>query len=101
MGKLSRVQSHFTANRKQRRRKAMSVSAAHVEKAAFENLRNYVLELYENPDSDEVLDIFYLIDVIEESVALSKEGLVRELMAEVIEEVEKAFTDLLTQGEDA
>lgn len=79
----------------------MSVSAAHVEKQAFENLHDLILELYENPECDEVKDIFYLIDIIEESVALSKEAIVRELMAEVIEEVENAFTELLHHSEDA
>jgi len=76
----------------------MSVSAAYLEKKAFENLTEFILELYEDQENcDEVKDILYLIDVLEESVTQAKEGLVRDLMAEVIGEVEKVFTELLEE----
>ena len=76
----------------------MSVSAAYLEKKAFENLTELILELYEDQeDCDEVKDILYLIEVLEESVALAKEALVRDLMSEVIGEVESAFTELLKE----
>jgi len=76
----------------------MSVSAAYLEKKAFENLTEFILELYEDQENcDEVKDILYLIDVLEESVTQAKEGLVRDLMAEVIQEVEKVFTELLEE----
>jgi len=76
----------------------MSVSAAYLEKKAFENLTELILELYEDQeDCDEVKDILYLIEVLEESVALAKEALVRDLMSEVIGEVENAFTELLKE----
>jgi len=76
----------------------MSVSAAYLEKKAFENLTEFILELYEDQENcDEVKDILYLIDVLEESVTQAKEGLVRDLMSEVIQEVEKVFTELLEE----
>jgi len=76
----------------------MSVSAAYLEKKAFENLTEFILELYEDQENcDEVKDILYLIDVLEESVTQAKEGLVRDLMSEVIQEVESAFTALLEE----
>jgi len=76
----------------------MSVSRAYLEKKAFENLTEFILELYDDQqDCDEVKDILYLIDVLEESVRLAKEALVQDLMSEVIQEVEKVFTELLEE----
>ena len=76
----------------------MSVSAAYLEKKAFENLTEFILELYEDQENCEDLkDILYLIDVLEESVALAKEALVRDLMSDVIGEVESVFTELLEE----
>jgi len=76
----------------------MSVSRAYLEKKAFENLTEFILELYEDQENCEDLkDILYLIDVLEESVALAKEALVRDLMSDVIGEVESVFTELLEE----
>jgi len=68
----------------------MSTNAAYLaqadEKKAFQNLKDLLLELYKNQEyntveekytrDEDLKDILYLIDVLEESVALAKEALV-------------------------
>jgi len=87
----------------------MSTNAAYLEQAdekkVFENLREFIRDLYENrrgvkdvlylidvlENCDKLEDVLYLIDVLEESVVLTREGLLKDLLVEVIGEVKRVF----------